>query len=980
MASNFDPPLQYQRLDVGPRDAVVVEQREMTVQSYRCTLPFDLNRIKQGVEQAWLSPTNRFGVFATLQLGTTDSATVVLALQDDLTVRTYDYDKRRPLWYSLQNVVVDTVSIHYFQDDHGLLKFTATGGGRRITDDLIGNFNASHLGIPKDSVSKEQFDLARLRDLCFSRFSDRLYMLRFAGPSGEEYRSIDHALFKSRRYIDPNAERMSEIRAKPDVTIESFDSDVTIATPSVAEDLQVRFELRGLSGSLRLIFPKIRYAKEPGTPEEHAKVFYHLVDATVRAILDGDYFTHVPRSLDDLALADQMFIDMVDLAGYRDVMAASEAREDFLRTSDFTDDWRHWQPHLRALNDLLDAEEIARDVAAIVQDVAVDAPQRIRALLSVCREDAKVALVCEIVSTACCEVLQRIPAEHRASVEGELVAWALEQPPEAWEVDVSADCIRVGKLIMRLEDLALDTIVGVLAKLLPSLHTRLISATSDLRPLLDQLEWCVDAIADLPPTHHHLPASLRLIASNRVPHVPHEGDGVLREPVKTYGELDEGLLEQFGLPAWPILRVKKTESGLIITNLGIGAAPSLSVRPAGNLFGTGDDACTQDLAPGKEHSVECSAGHDGLALRFEKYGAQREVTLKIDTRLGTGSSDRIAPRPSTPISRKRREAQRQYRKQIDPDSQVIGASPGILELFEQIHHANSIEGLSHVLILGEPGVGKTHIAELIHRSSCRSGKAFRVVNAGGSGGDFNLQRTEWVGVGKGHGLHGIDQKGRPGHILQAAGGTLFVDEFATMSKELQVIFLSILEQRDVERVGGDSFTPDVRCIFATNANIGAAVEDGTLRRDLVDRLSMTIRIPPLRDRRGDILLLARHYAGGMDIDERCLVGLLRHDWPGNIRGLEKTLSLAKARAETDGDGRLTLDHVEIPDDVKAEVLALDEAGCRRELWTLADSAARDEGYALGVGLQKRAGEIMGVKESQASKMYQAFGLNEASVA
>lgn len=980
MASQFDPASQIQRLAVGPRDETVLEQREITVQSYRSTVAFDRERIEQGLEQAWLSPTIRFGVFATLQLGAADSATVVLGLQDELTVRAYDYDRRRPLWYSWHNVIVDTVSIHYFRDDHGLLKFTATGGGRRVTDDILYEFNATHLGIPKDSVSKEQFDLEKLRHLCFSRFSDRLYMLRFAGPSGDEYRSIDHALFQSRKYIDPAAERLSEIRADPNVTIESFDSDVDVSAPSLAAGLQVRFFLRGLSGSLRLRFPKIQYAKEPATPEDHARVFYQLVDTTVRTILDADYYTHVPRSLDDLALTDQMFVDMVDLAPYREVMAAPEARVEFLATADFSDDWNHWQPHLRALAELAEAEEIASDIGRVVRDLAISAPQQLPALLVACRNDAKSARICEIASTACCAVLQRIPGEHRASVEAELIEWALKQPAEVWKVDVPTEAIRVRQLTMRLDDLALDTIVAVLAKLLPALHTRLAATTGDLRPLLDQLQWCVQQISELPPTHHRLPASLRLIAEQRIPVRPHHGDGVLRQPVSTFAELDNELLEQFGLPVWPLLQVVEDESGVVIKNCGLGAAPNLSVSAEGCLFGNGENAQAQDLAPGDELVVEHPTGRNGIALRFVKYGTERAVTLKVDARRTKEEPQRIAQCLATPISRKRREAQHQCRRQIDPDGRVIGASPGILEVFEKIHHANKIDGLAHVLILGEPGVGKTHIAELIHKSSDRANKPFRAVNAGGSGGDLNIQRGEWVGFGKGHGLTGIDPKGRLGHLQHTQGGTLFVDEFATMSLELQIIFLSVLEQRSVERVGGESFTPDVRCVFATNADIEAAVAEASLRRDLLDRLSTTIRIPPLRERRGDILLLARHYAGGIDIDEQCLVGMLRHDWPGNIRGLEKTLSLAKARAEAEGDGRLTFDHVDLPDAIKVEVKAISEADCRREIWTLADAVARDEGYSLGAGLQKRAGEIMGVGQPQASKMYQAFGLAAAGVA
>ncbi|MFO0875667.1 MAG: sigma 54-interacting transcriptional regulator [Phycisphaerales bacterium] len=915
-----------------------------------------------------------------LQLEAPDSATVVLGLQDELSVRTYDYDARRPLWYSWHNVVVETVSVHYFRGEHGLLKFTATGGGRRITEDILSDFNATFLGIPKDSVSKEQFDLEKLRDLCFSRFSDRLYMLRFAGPSGDEYRSIDHALFQSRKYIDPDAERLSEIRDDAEVTIESFDSDVEISTAAIVGSPQVRFFLRGLSGSLRLRFPKIHFKKEPTTPEDQARVFYDLVATTVRKILDEDYYTHVPRSLDDLALADQMFVDMVDLAPYREVMATPDARAEFLHSADFNDDWRTWQPHLRALNELAATDKIASDIDRIVRALAVSMPLRAASLIRALQGDAKSVRVCEIASTACCEVLQWIPAEHRATVETELLAWALAQPADAWEVDIAAGAIRVRKLTMRLADLALDTIVAMLAKLLPALHSRLLAATGDLRPLLDQLAWCVDAVAELPPTHHRLPASLRLIATKRVPHRPHEGDGVLREPVRSYADLDKALLEQFGVPLWPSLRVTASESGVVVTNQGLGAAPSLSICASGSLFPDGGNGQVRELAPGDELVAALPAGRDGLTLRFVKYGAEREVVLKVEARRATEPPQRVAPRPASTISRKRREAQRECRKRIDPEGRVIGASPGILQVFEEIQDANRIGGVAHVLIVGERGVGKTHIAELIHQSSARARKPFRAVNAGGSGGDLNIQRGEWVGFGKGHGIQGIDLKGRPGHLQHTHGGTLFVDEFATMSTELQVIFLSILEGRDVERVGGESFTPDVRCIFATNADIEGAVKARTLRPDLVDRLSITIRIPPLRERRGDILMLTRHYAGSLDVDDQCMVGLLRHHWPGNVRELEKALSRAKARAEREEMGRLTLDHVELPPAIKSEAQAVSDDDCRRELWTLADSIAREEGFVPDAGLQKRAGEIMRVGEPQASRMYKRFGLGSTAAA
>jgi len=189
-----------------------------------------------------------------------------------------------------------------------------------------------------------------------------------------------------------------------------------------------------------------------------------------------------------------------------------------------------------------------------------------------------------------------------------------------------------------------------------------------------------------------------------------------------------------------------------------------------------------------------------------------------------------------------------------------------------------------------------------------------------------------------------------------------------------VIFLSVLEGRPVEKVGGESVTPNVRCIFATNADLDKAVADRTLRADLLDRIAMKITIPPLRDRRGDILLLARHFAGEHRVTDRCLVALMRHDWPGNVRGLQKEIERAVAKMTAEGAAAVDLSHTGLPAALNSAVEALDEDSCKRELWTLADEIAQAEGIERRDGLQKRAGEIMGVGEAQASKMYKAFGI------
>lgn len=974
--SLYDPAEHIQQLAVAPRDIGVLDQREITVQSYRSTVPFDLERLEGGLKDAWLSPKIRFGLFSRLPISKGNAATVVLGLQDELSVRAYDYDERRPLWFSWQNVIVETVSIHYFCDDDGLLRFTTTGGGRRITDDRLHEFNATFLDIPKDAVTRQQFDLEKLRSLCFTRFIDRLYMLRFKDPSGEEYRSIDHALFQSREYIDPDAERLKEIRKDPKVTIESFDSDVEVYSAALAAKLPVRFFLRGVSGSLRLRFPKIRYKKEPHTVEEQASVFYRLVQNAVHAVLDDDYYAHQPRKLDEIEVELGLHIDMIDLSQHREVLANPEPRADFFHSADFGDAWQYWQPHLRALAELAEADGVASHCSKIIHDLAPEAPTRAIDALRACREDAKLQRLGGILAAACCEVLQRVPAEHRAAVESELVEWALTQPDDAWRVDVDTETIEVDRLPLRLGDLSLDTIVAVLGRLLTALHAKLMTSGADVQSLLGQMRWCIEAAKALPPNHYRLPPSLRLIAGGSVPRRLTESNHVLREPATSFADLDGSLLEQFGLPAWPSLRASISDNGVVVSNEGIGAAPCLSLRPTGALFDEEDAGCG-DLPAGEQITLALPGQHREAEIRFRKYRTEHLLICRLDD--GRASTPLLAtPSPAVPIHRKRLEAQRQYRKQIDGEGLVIGSSPEILRMFEEIHHANLLNASAAVLILGEPGVGKTHIARLIHGSSERSTAGFLDVNAGGAGGDLNIQRGEWVGYGSGHGIAGIDRKGRPGHLMRAHGGTLFVDEFAALSLDLQVIFLSVLEQRPVERIGGDPFTPDVRCIFATNADIDAAVSHGSLRRDLVDRIGCTIHIPPLRDRRGDILLLARHFAGSTGIEQRCLVALLRHDWPGNIRELRLTLDRAVARAQGEGAAKLSVEHCDLPPPVVHEVEGLADRECRRELWLLADSIARAESCQLGAGLQQRAAEILDVTKSQASKMYRAFDLNGAA--
>jgi DNA-binding NtrC family response regulator len=972
MGSRYEPRDHIEPIEVAPQAEGVLDQREITVQSYQTTVPFDFDSLSSRIEQAWLAPSIRLGLFQRTPLTGKDEIHVVIGLQGPLSVRAYDYEERRPLYFSWRDVVVETVAIRYVRDEHGLVRFTTFGGGVRITEEKLHEFNDGFLKIPKDAVSKLHFDLEKLRDLCFGRFADRLYKLRFSNPSGLEYRSIDHALFQSRKYIDPEAERLREVRSDLQVKIEAFDSDIPVATTDLVAPVEVRFAIQGLSGALRLRFPKVQYSTQLKTVEEQVRIFYRLVDETVRLILDADYYARRRLTLAELT-KDPEFPEFADTGPYREVLRVAEAQEEYFAKLDVGAPKQAWLPHLRAVDELLAGNELEPDAVARIGSLADRDPGQALRVLAACAADTRLRRVGIVVADALRARLQTLDAGLRARAEQALLAWALEHEEASWDVDMDADVVQAGTLRWRVEDLELDALPAVLWKMVGVLHARLKASRADSATELRKYGWCMGAAKELPASDARIPAALRLVAAARVPRSLKDGRGILRESVADLPALDDAVLDQFGLPLWPCLRAHRKNGVVVLTNEGVGAALAVALRAQG--AGREGGAKPFDLLAGESMSLPLAGGATEVEATFQKFGATHAVTVSVAGD-AVVSPARVRTLPVA-INRKRMERQREYRKAIDASERVIGSSPALLEVFEHIHHANTLGGGAPVLLLGESGVGKTHIAQLLHDSSGRKSGPFKAVNAGGGGGDLNIQRGEWIGYGKGHGISGIDAKGKPGHLMEVNGGTLFVDEFAAFSQDLQVVFLSVLERRAVEKVGGESFTADVRCVLATNADIDAAVERGQLRRDLLARIPVRIRIPPLRERRGDVLLLARHFAGKDEsMTHRCLIALVRHDWPDNVRELSSVVAKAIARKKSDGAEAVDIEHIDLSESLIEEARALAEEDCHRELWVLADGIAQVEGFEFRAGLQRRAGEILGVGEAQASKMYAAFGLSQ----
>ncbi|MHA6494967.1 sigma-54-dependent transcriptional regulator [Pseudomonas borbori] len=222
---------------------------------------------------------------------------------------------------------------------------------------------------------------------------------------------------------------------------------------------------------------------------------------------------------------------------------------------------------------------------------------------------------------------------------------------------------------------------------------------------------------------------------------------------------------------------------------------------------------------------------------------------------------------------------------------LVGQSPAMARLREQIGALASIS--TDVLILGETGAGKEVVARALHDLSSRRGGPFVAINAGALA--ESVVESELFGHEPGA-FTGA-QKRRIGKFEFANGGTLFLDEIESMTLEVQVKLLRLLQERVVERLGGNQLIPlDIRVIAASKEDLRQSADQGRFRADLYYRLNVApLRIPPLRERGEDCLLLFQHFAEAassrhglplQDLQPGQRASLLRHTWPGNVRELQ----------------------------------------------------------------------------------------------
>ena len=235
----------------------------------------------------------------------------------------------------------------------------------------------------------------------------------------------------------------------------------------------------------------------------------------------------------------------------------------------------------------------------------------------------------------------------------------------------------------------------------------------------------------------------------------------------------------------------------------------------------------------------------------------------------------------------------QIRDEMNFD-QIVGNSPALRDVLELVEKVASWD--STVLLLGETGTGKELVAQAIHRHSDRSHRALIKVNCAALPSE--LVASELFGHEKGAFTGALQQ--RIGRFEAANGGTIFLDEIAELSPEIQVALLRVLQEREFERVGGNrTIKTDVRVIAATNKDLHHEVSVGRFRMDLFYRLNVfPIRVPALRERLEDIPLLVDYFAGRLagrmgkkitQIERRSLSAMQQYSWPGNVRELQNVI-------------------------------------------------------------------------------------------
>ncbi len=307
---------------------------------------------------------------------------------------------------------------------------------------------------------------------------------------------------------------------------------------------------------------------------------------------------------------------------------------------------------------------------------------------------------------------------------------------------------------------------------------------------------------------------------------------------------------------------------------------------------------------------------------------------------------------------------------------IIGSSKKMQEVFKMIARVAKIDAT--VLITGESGSGKELVARAIHMYSHRKNSQFVAVNCAAL--PPNLLEAELFGYEKGA-FTGANSSKR-GLFEEASGGTLFLDEIGELELSLQSKLLRAIQEKEIRRIGGTSpIKVDARIIAATNKDLRKAVEEGKFREDLFYRLNvLTIHVPPLRERKEDIIALANHFIKKFSVEfklpkkrlsDDAKAALLSYDFPGNVRELENMILKAMLISPFDtisseelfqsgvGKGKPDFEDV-VREFVKCSLLSKSEGDLYDSLIGSAEKILIEEVLKACKWNQKRAAEVLGI--------------------
>ncbi len=312
--------------------------------------------------------------------------------------------------------------------------------------------------------------------------------------------------------------------------------------------------------------------------------------------------------------------------------------------------------------------------------------------------------------------------------------------------------------------------------------------------------------------------------------------------------------------------------------------------------------------------------------------------------------------------------------------EIIGESSKLKEVLKIVKKVAPTD--STVLITGESGTGKELIVKLLHKLSPRANKPLVPINCGAIPKD--LLESELFGHEKGAFTHAF--RSRPGRFELADGGTIFLDEIGELDPSLQVKILRVIQEKEIERLGAvKSKKVDVRIVAATNRDLEEEVKRGNFREDLFYRLNVVpIYMPPLRERKEDILLLAEHFLKKFcKKNKRSILKLapetkrylLAYSWPGNVRELENLMERMTILCEGDTilpedlPSKIVQTSAEIYKEKRDEFIWPSLDDLKRfdmDLKTFLDTIEKkliEDALILANGVKNKAAEILGIKRT-----------------